>query len=279
MPSPTLALCSKIARLLGTGALENRRARDDVLLRDRVVVDWDLCATVSIPCRQTLRSTAYLDIGVAVLAVPRNGSLLRSIGRGGARAGDGELRALGVKLRRVGLMEGDQLVADEVVARGKPLGDSAGPGLVTADEFGDIPARRRLGVEEDLGAVAVEAGLVDLEPPRPGAVAGAEGAGALVHPHDDGSLAVCPLAPDGGDAVARCHGGVEGCRGAAVAAELGGAAGCGRVVVRPLPLDHVLGVRGREALISVFCISAWHHERVVHLVLTLDSPCQRSCSW
>lgn len=222
---------------------------------------------------------AYLDVRVAVLAVPRDGSLLRSIGRGGARAGDGELRALGVELWRVGLVEGNQLVADEVVARGEPLGNGAGPGLVTANELGDVPARRRLGVEEDLGAVAVEAGLVDLEPACPGAVAGAEGAGALVHPHDDGSLAVRPLAPYGGDAVARCHGGVEGCRGAAVAAELGGAARCGRVVVGPLPLYHVLGVRGREPLVSESVLVLGTANVLLRVVLTLDSPCRRSCSW
>lgn len=108
----------------------------------------------------------YLDVGVAILAVPRNSSLVRGIRCGGARAGDSELCAFGVELRRVGLVESNQLVADEVVAWCKSLWDGACPRLVAANEFGNVPARRRLGVQEDLGAVAVEACLVDLEPTR-----------------------------------------------------------------------------------------------------------------
>jgi hypothetical protein len=97
----------------------------------------------------------------------------------------------------------------------------------------------------------VEAGLVDLEPVRPAAVAATEGvAGTLVHPHEDGTLGVRPLAPGGRDGVPGSGGGVELCRRAAVAAELGRGAGGGWVVVGPLPLDHRGGVGGGEALVS-----------------------------
>jgi hypothetical protein len=144
----------------------------------------------------------HLDVGIGILAIPRDGRLVRSIRRRTARPSNDNLRALGIELRRICLMEGDQLVADEIVARSKTLRDRAGPRLVSTNQLGDVPARRSLGVEEDCDAVAVEAGLVNLEPVGPGPVAGAEGSGALVHPDDDGALAVCPLAPGGRDAVA-----------------------------------------------------------------------------
>jgi len=47
--------------------------------------------------------------------------------RSRATPGDDELSTLGVELRRVRLVERKQLVADEVVARGKVRGDLAGP--------------------------------------------------------------------------------------------------------------------------------------------------------
>lgn len=42
MPFPALPSRSELARHLGTGALEDCRAGNDVFLGDRVVVDWDL---------------------------------------------------------------------------------------------------------------------------------------------------------------------------------------------------------------------------------------------
>lgn len=203
--------------------------------------------------KEKTKSVNYPDVGIAGLAVARDSSLVAGVRVEAAAAGDDELGALGVELGRVGLVEGDQLVPDEVVARREALGDGAGPLLVAADELGDVPARGPLGVEEDGLAVALEAGLVDLEPARPGPVARREGPRALVHPHQDRALGVRPLAPDGRDLVARRGRGRERGRRAPVAAHLGvGWVGHGVVVV-PLALDDVLGVAGGEALISVRC--------------------------
>lgn len=193
----------------------------------------------------------HANVGVGGLAVARDGSLVAGSGLEGAASGDLDLSALRVELGSIGLVQGDQLVTEEVVARGETLGDGAGPLLVSADELGDVPAGRTLGVEEDGLAVAFEAGLVDLEPAGAGAVAGGEGAGALVHPHEDGALGVGPLLPDGRDLVTGGGGGGERGGGATVAAHLGvGGVGDGVVVV-PLALDDVLGVSRGEALVSV----------------------------
>lgn len=99
-------------------------------------------------------------------------------------------------------MEGNQLVADQVVARGESGWDCAGPLLIAANKLGNVPPRGGFGVEEDLDAVSVEASLVNLEPTRTRAIAGTEGTSTLVHPDQDWSLAVCPLSPDSRDAVA-----------------------------------------------------------------------------
>ena len=141
-------------------------------------------------------------------------------------------------------------MADEVVAGGEALRDRAGPLLVASHELGDAPARGVLAVEEDGDAVAAEAGLVNLEPALAGAVAAAEGARALVHPHEDGALGVRPLLPDGRDLVAGGGRGELSGRAAAVATQLSGRAGRDGVVVGPLPLDHVRGVAGRESLVA-----------------------------
>lgn len=144
----------------------------------------------------------HLNVSVAIIAVPRNSSLVRSVRRGSTGTTDLDLCAFSIELRIVCLVEGDQLVADEVVARGEALGNRASPSLVAPNELGDIPARRRLSVEEYLDAVTVETSLIDLEPAATRAIAGAEGTRALVHPDNDRSLAVCPLLPDSGDAIA-----------------------------------------------------------------------------
>lgn len=193
----------EVPGLLAAGALEYGRAGDGVLLTDGVGVDRDLKDQLTTSSKPDISARkAHLDVGIGVLAIPRNGRLIRSIRRRTARPSNNNLRALGIELRGIRLMKGDQLMADEIIARSKTLRDGAGPRLVSTNQLGDVPARGRFRVEEDRDAVAVEAGLVDLEPVRPGPVAGAEGSGALVHPDDDGALAVRPLAPGGRDAVA-----------------------------------------------------------------------------
>jgi hypothetical protein len=159
-------------------------------------------------------------------SVGRDGGEVLGAGRGGSGAGDFDLGTLGVELRGVGLVEGQQLVADEVVA-----GLEAG---------GDL-ARPLLGVVYDAGSpvVAVQAGtgqtlLIDLEPLLLLSVARAEAALARVHPHHHRSLLVRPLRPDGRD-VRACGdlGGQRG-RGAAVAGHLRVGDRVDGVIVRPL---------------------------------------------
>lgn len=199
--------------------------------------------------------SAYRDVGVAVRAVAGDAGQVLARGRAGAGAAERDLSALGVELGRVRLVERDQLVPDEVVS-GREVGDRARPRLVPADELGDAPAGGLLAVEEHRGAVALEAGLVDLEPGGAGAVAGAELALTLVHPDDHGALRVRPLLPRGGDGVAGLGGRrLRGAR-AAVAGELGRGAALDGVVVGPLPLDDLgIGV-GRESLVSKFCLAS-----------------------
>jgi len=201
-------------------------------------------------CRNRAAGPAYADVGVALLAVAGNGGLVRSIGLCGAGAPDGDLGALGVELRGVGLVQRDELVSDQVVAGGEASRDGARPLLVAADELGDIPAGALLGIEEDAAGV-VEAGLVDLEPAGPGAVAGREGAGALVHPHHDGALAVRPLLPHGRDLVARHDRRLLCSRPATVAAQIGIGTVRDGAVARPLPLDDLLGAGGVVGIIPI----------------------------
>jgi hypothetical protein len=190
------------------------------------------------------------DVGVAVGAVSGDGGLVRRVRLGRARATNDNLGTLGVELGRPGLVQSNQLVADQVVAGSKSGGDLAGPALVAANKLGNIPAGAGLSVKEDGRAVAVEAGLVNLEPVGAGAVARGEGAGALVHPDDDGALAVSPLLPGGRDGVARVGGGRLGGRVASVAHDLLVGALVRRVEVGPLPLDDVGRAGGVEALVS-----------------------------
>ena len=138
---------------------------------------------------------------------------------------------------------------DEVVS-GSEIRDRARPRLVAADELCDTPARRSFAVEEHRRAVALETGLVDLEPAVAGAVAAAELALTLVHPDDHRALSVRPLRPGGGNGVAGLSGRRLRSACAAVAAELRGGAALDGVIVGPLPLDDLgVGV-GREALVS-----------------------------
>jgi hypothetical protein len=76
------------------------------------------------------------DSRVALSSVSRNSSKVVAAGRTSSRSRDNDLRALGVELGRVGLVEGDDLVANEVVARGEGGGDGAGPFEVLEDVVG-----------------------------------------------------------------------------------------------------------------------------------------------
>lgn len=79
---------------------------------------------------------AHHDTGVGLRSVRRNGGQEVG-GRGGsARTSNLNLRALGVELRSVGLVESEKLVADQVVARLKALGDRAGELQVLVDIVG-----------------------------------------------------------------------------------------------------------------------------------------------
>lgn len=202
-----------------------------------------------IPFQLPSQTTTYPNVRVTILAVPRNSSLVRAIRLSRAGPANHELSALGVELRSIGLVKGNQLVANEIVSRSKPRRNSASPLLVATNKLGNIPPRRVLRVEEHAVA-SLEATLINLEPAGARPVAGAEGARALVHPDDDGALGVGPLLPDGADLGAGLDGGGLGGRGAAVAAELGGAARGDGVVVGPLALDHILAVGRGEALVA-----------------------------
>lgn len=106
-----------------------------------------------------------------------------------------------------------------------------------------VPAQWRLG----------HAHLVNLEPALALAVAGGEGAGALVHPDHDGALLVCPLGPDGGDVLPGRDGGAQCSRRAAVASHLGVGDGHNGVVVGPLPLDGRRRSCGRVTGVTGVC--------------------------
>lgn len=171
-------------------------------------------------------------------------------------------------------MKSNQLVADEIVARSKPSRDRAAPGLVAADKGSDTPARRHLRVEEDGVAGPGEAALVNLEPARTRAVAGAEGTSTLEQPDHDGALGVRPLGPGGADGVTGVDWCAQGGRGSAVATDLA-VGGCrGRVVVGPLALDDIGAVAWGEALVTggrIF-ISDWvESSEMLQVNLTLGS--------
>ena len=162
----------------------------------------------------------YRDVGIAVRAVSGDSGQVGRVGHTSSGAGERDLRTLGVPLRRVGLVERNQLVPNEIVAR-REVRNGARPRLVPANQAGNTPARRTLAVKEHRDAVPREPALVNLEPAGAGAVAGAEVAGALVHPNHDGALGVRPLLPGGDDLVTGLGGGADGGVGAAVAADLG----------------------------------------------------------
>lgn len=121
-------------------------------------------------------------------------------------------------------MKSDKLVTDEVVARCKALRDSRGVRAATI-QLRNRPATRALRVEEDGLAIAAEAGLRNLEPACSVTRAAAESAGALVHPDQDRSLAVCPLLPDSGNFVSRSSCGAQGRAATSIASKLGRCAG------------------------------------------------------
>lgn len=123
-------------------------------------------------------------------------------------------------------MESEQLVADEVVARGEVGGNLARPleslreGYHCVSNQVSLPTRWKEAattyINDNRSAPTISAQrwlghahLVNLEPALALAVAGGEGAGALVHPDHDGALLVRPLAPDGRDVLPSRDGGAK----------------------------------------------------------------------
>ena len=84
----------------------------------------------------TERAKTHRDARVVLGRVGRDAEEV--VGRRSRRAtaGHGELGALGVELGRVGLVQSEQLVADQVVAGGKVLGDLAAPFEVLENQSG-----------------------------------------------------------------------------------------------------------------------------------------------
>lgn len=145
-------------------------------------------------------------------------------------------------------MEGQELVADEVVAGLEGLGDGAGPLEVLQDVRGSPVLAVHHGAREAL--------LVNLEPLLALAVAGSELGVARVHPHHHGALRVGPLLPERSNGAAGRDLSGEGRRGATVAGHLGVRYCHYRVVVGPLTLDDLsAGDRG-EALVALVRFTA-----------------------
>lgn len=188
------------------------------------------------------------DTRVRLRSIGRNRSKQVRRRRRRAGAGDSNLRALGVELRRVRLVEGQQLVADEVVPGLQAFRDPRRPLQVLVDD-GGAPV---VAVEH----VAGQAHLVDLEPLLRLPVAGGEGAVAGVQPHHHGPLLVRPLLPDGGHVGPRRDLGGDGRGGPAVAGHQGVGHRHDRVVVFPLPLDRLRAGDGREALVPLVRFAA-----------------------
>lgn len=76
---------------------------------------------------ELIRRNTHGDTRVALRGVGRNRLEVVRGRRSSTTPRDNELSTLGVELRGVGLVESEQLVADEVVARGKVRGDLARP--------------------------------------------------------------------------------------------------------------------------------------------------------
>jgi hypothetical protein len=76
---------------------------------------------------EAARKSTYSDTRVALGGVGRDGLEVVRGRRSRAAPGDDELGTLGVELGSVGLVESEQLVADEIVARNKVGGDLARP--------------------------------------------------------------------------------------------------------------------------------------------------------
>lgn len=166
-----------------------------------------------------------------------------------AVADDAEVQALGIGLGAVGgraAVEGDDLVAEDVVAGLEVGGDLDEPAVAVGTEVVGGP---RAGV-------GVVAGTADLEPAEGGLVDGLAGAVAVGEVVDDGAdVGLGPLGgPDDGDLVT----GVDSGRAAArssrlVADDVGGAEVVGLdeavVLLKSRPADHGRGV----GLVEVGC--------------------------
>ena len=231
-------------RRLRAGAVQ-RRAGDDVVLEVAVV-------------------RAEENTGVLGSVELRAGNTLRLVG---ARARDLDVHALGVSLGAIGLasaVQGNDLVAEDVVARREGLGHGGDPRVVVGDHGDGGPLLR----------LSIVARLVDLDPlqrllVRLGAVAAAVGDVGEHGAH----VAVGPLGPLELDAAARGDGrGGGGGLGGDVADDVGGAevVGLHEAVVQVLGvpargvggrlpvLDHVVVVEEEAAIVGAVGDEAGH---------------------
>lgn len=190
----------------------------------------------------------HRDSRVRLRSIRRNLSQKASPRNLGPRPRHLELGALGIKLRRVGLVQRQQLVANQVVPRLQRRRDAARP-LERLEHDGGAPV---LAVEH----VAREAHLVNLEPLVALAVARRKRPIARVHPHHDGALRVRPLLPKGRDVLPSLDGRRERRARAPVARHLGIRHVHNGVIVGPLPLDDLRSRLRREALVPWVCLAA-----------------------
>ena len=86
------------------------------------------------------------DSRVALGRVSGNGSKVVTAWNAGTATSDLDLSALGVELRCIGLVEGDDFVADEVVARGKSGGDGGFPVQVPSTKSVQWSKRKKISV-------------------------------------------------------------------------------------------------------------------------------------
>lgn len=139
--------------------------------------------------------SAYGDSWIRLRRVPWDTSQIITRRCLCPRACNDDLSALRIELRRVRLVQSQQLVANEIQSRCERARYRATPLQVLVDNCrSPASARQRR---------SCHALLINLEPTLCRAVAGREtSAGAFVHPHHDGSLLMGPLLPFGGDGAA-----------------------------------------------------------------------------
>src|ERR1051326_5237852 len=119
----------------------------------------------------------YRDARIVLGRISWNGGEVRAVRALCSTSGNDELSTLGVELWSVCLVEGEQLMSDQVVARSQRGWNGAGPRQLRVNDGGSpvCACKRR----------SSHAHLVDLEPALARSGAGRESAGALVHPHHE----------------------------------------------------------------------------------------------